>query len=262
MEDIKLPKLQDLPMDRVVSFHGRWVWGVTDLNKFEYLVDELKKVLAPGYYIGDHFISWINNNSLFEDKEFLSSYEKNLESESDQSIAWRRYILACSAYHCINLPGDFAEFGVWAGTGIKTVIDYLGGNKFPKKFWGYDTFDYNPVDGVLFEGQEHGLFERVKLRFKDYPQVELIQGLLPESLSQGSPEQLAYMHIDMNNATGEIAVLDHLFDRVVPGGIVVLDDYESSGMYREQKKEEDKWFEKRNYRVIPLPTGQGLVIKR
>jgi hypothetical protein len=262
MPDIKLPKLPELPMDTVISFESKWLWGVSDLKKFEELVCELKKLLEPGYYIGDHFISWVNNNSLFEDKEFVTAYEKNIASHSDEGIAWRRYILACSAYHCINLPGDFAEFGTWAGTGIKTVIDYLGGVQFPKTFWGYDTFDYSPIDGRHFEGQVDGFYEKVKERFKDYPQVRLIKGLLPESFIQGMPQELAYMHIDLNNFKGEIAVLENLFERLVPGGMVVLDDYESSGAYREQKKEEDRWFEQRNYRVLPLPTGQGLIIKR
>ena len=262
MPDIKLPKLPELPMDTVINFESKWLWGVSDLKKFEELVGELKKLLEPGYYIGDHFISWVNNNSLFEDKEFVTAYEKNIASHSDEGIAWRRYILACSAYHCINLPGDFAEFGTWAGTGIKTVIDYLGGVQFPKTFWGYDTFDYSPIDGRHFEGQVDGFYEKVKERFKDYPQVRLIKGLLPESFIQGMPQELAYMHIDLNNFKGEIAVLENLFERLVPGGMVILDDYESSGAYREQKKEEDRWFEQRNYRVLPLPTGQGLIIKR
>ena len=56
--------------------------------------------------------------------------------------------------------------------------------------------------------------------------------------------------------------LDALFDRVVSGGIIILDDYEWSGRYREQKQKEDQWFDKRQYRIFPLPTGQGLIIKR
>ena len=51
-------------------------------------------------------------------------------------------------------------------------------------------------------------------------------------------------------------------DRVVPGGMIVLDDYEWSSIYREQKRAEDRWFQQRGHRVFPLPTGQGFVIKR
>lgn len=44
--------------------------------------------------------------------------------------------------------------------------------------------------------------------------------------------------------------------------MIILDDYEWSMIYRPQKLAEDPWFEARGYRVMPLPTGQGLVIKR
>jgi hypothetical protein len=141
-------------------------------------------------------------------------------------------------------------------------MDYLGGPEFPKTFWGYDTFDYNPVAGHKFAGQEEGLFETIKQRFADYPRVNLIKGLLPDSFEQGAPEQVAYLHIDLNNAAGEIATLEVLFDRVVSGGMIILDDYEWAGVYRQQKQAEDPWFQARGYRVMPLPTGQGLILKR
>jgi predicted O-methyltransferase YrrM len=92
--------------------------------------------------------------------------------------------------------------------------------------------------------------------------VRLVKGLLPQSLEGNSPDKIAFLHIDLNSAEFEIAVLDALFDRVTPGGMVVLDDYEWSGQYRLQKMAEDAWFDARKYRVFPLPTGQGLVIKR
>jgi hypothetical protein len=43
--------------------------------------------------------------------------------------------------------------------------------------------------------------------------------------------------------------------------MIILDDYEWFA-YRSQKLAEDPWFDERGYRVMPLPTGQGLVIKR
>lgn len=256
------PKLPPLPMDKFINFSSETNWGVSDPVRFKVLMDEVKTLVSPPYYFGDNFFTWLRNNSAMEDVVFRNAWQSNIANSSDQALAWRRYILACAAYHCLNLPGDFAEFGVYRGTGVKTVIDYLGGTGFPKTFWAYDTFDYNPVQGHEFEGQEPGFFDKVKDRFKDYPQVKLIKGLLPDSFSQGMPESLSYMHIDLNNHAGEIAVLDALFDRLIPGGILILDDYEWAGAYRVQKKEEDQWFEKRQYRVFPIPTGQGLIIKR
>jgi predicted O-methyltransferase YrrM len=147
------------------------------------------------------------------------------------------------------------------GTAIKTVMDYVGGKSFPTTFWGYDTFDTNPT-GHQFQEQKLGMYERVLERFDGYEQVNLVKGLLPQSLEGNSPEKIAYLHIDLNSSEYEIAVLDALFDRVVPGGVIILDDYEWAGVYREQKIIEDQWFDARGYRVFPLPTGQGIVLKR
>jgi predicted O-linked N-acetylglucosamine transferase (SPINDLY family) len=263
--NMKLP--EHIPLDieqqsRVINFMVKTVWGLTDPARFYEIMEEALKLVVPGYYLGDNLMTWGRNNSLFDDAAFRKAWEDNIQNDADRAIAWRRYILACAAYHCAQLPGDFVECGVYRGTGIKTVIDYFGVKNFTKKFWGYDTFDYNPVGGHTFSGQEEGFFDEVKGRFSDYNQVHLIRGLLPDSLKDNSPEKISYLHIDLNSAQYEIAVLDALFDRVVPGGIIVLDDYEWSGVYREQKIKEDAWFAQFNYRVFPLPTGQGLVLKR
>jgi len=257
-----LPELDSLRMDAVMNFATHKYWGVSDPVRFKALMDEARSLVVSGHFLGDNLFTWGRNNSLFEDKPFRTAWESNLQNDADQAIAWRRYILACAAFHCSQLEGDFVECGVYTGTGIKTVMDYLGGPAFPRTFWGYDTFDYNPVAGHKFAGQEEGFFEKVQQRFADYPQVRLVKGFIPESFVHGCPDKVAYLHIDLNNAEGELAALEVLFDRLVPGGMLILDDYEWAGVYRAQKQAEDPWFAARGYRVFPLPTGQGFVIKR
>jgi predicted O-methyltransferase YrrM len=75
-------------------------------------------------------------------------------------------------------------------------------------------------------------------------------------------QRIVYLHIDLNHAPAEIAALDQLFDGVAPGGVIIFDDYEWGGVYRPQKIAEDAWRDARQYRVSPLPAGQGFVIKR
>lgn len=259
---MSLPKLSEISLTSVTNFSTDKSWGISDPVRFKALMDEAKSLVTPGYYFGDNLFTWGRNNSLFQDEAFRVAWGQNIQNDADQAIAWRRYVLAIAGFHCVQLPGDFVECGVYAGTGIKTVTDYLGGIDFPKQFWGYDTYDYNPVEGHSFAGQAPGFYETVKARFSDYPQVRLIQGLIPDSFKSGAPESVAYLHIDLNNAEGEIAALEYLFDRVVSGGVIILDDYEWAGMYRKQKMAEDVWFDKRGYRVMPLPTGQAILIKR
>ncbi|HSG22185.1 MAG TPA: hypothetical protein VLA64_04435, partial [Azonexus sp.] len=188
---MKLPKLSQLPMDRTINFSSQISWGISDPARFHALLDEASKLVAPGFYLGDNLFTWCRNNSAFEDEPFVTALTENIYNDSDEAIAWRRYILATFGYHCVQLEeGDFVECGVYSGSGIKTVIDYLGKETFPKLFWGYDTFDFNPVEGHAFPGQKEGFFEEVQKRFEGYPQVRLIKGLLPEALTGNSPEKI------------------------------------------------------------------------
>ncbi len=260
MKTRPLPALSPARAELIYNFDGQQSWGIRDPERFFALINEAKTLVEPGYYLGDNLFTWGRNNSLLDDERFRQAWFSNVQNSADQSIAWRRYLLVCAACHVWPMEGDFVECGVYLGSGIKTVIDYWGQENFDRRFWGYDVFDYNP-QGHVFAGQESGLYEQVCQRFAEYPQVRLIRGLLPESLAE-APEKIAYLHIDLNQAEPEIAVLEVLFDRVVSGGIIMLDDYEWAMIYRPQKMQEDPWFSQRGYRVWPLPTGQGMVIKR
>lgn len=260
---MRLPKLTRPSADVLKSFFFPVFWNTSD---DQYVTESMKTLatkVAPGSHFADNFFTWGRNNSMLEDDAFLAAWHNNVESAADRAIVWRRYILACAGYHCVQLEGDFVECGAYTGVGIKTVIDYLGGPEFPKTYWGYDLFEHTP-DMAHHAMPEHGpdLFERVRAKFSGYPNVKLVKGNIPAVFANDSPKKIAFLHIDLNEAPAEIAVLDHLFDRVVPAGMIVLDDYEWGGVYRAQKLAEDPWFEARGYRVMPLPTGQGLVFKR
>ena len=258
-----LPELGTPSADRVTNFFCPVFWAATDDPKMTALMQEASTRVAPAHHFADNFFTWARNNSMLDDAAFVAAWQANLESDSDKAIIWRRYILACAAYHCIQLDGDFVECGAYTGVGVKTVVDYLGGTAFPKDFWIYDLFEHD--EGMLHHAMPElgpGLFERVKRKFEAYPQVKVFKGEIPAVFDRQSPTAIAYLHIDLNQAPAEVAALEELFDRVVPGGIVILDDYEWAGPYRKQKLAEDPWFQARGYRVIPLPTGQGIVIKR
>jgi hypothetical protein len=259
----ELPALASPHAERVFNFFIPTFWMTTRPDAVTAAAKEIIGVAGAGHYFGDNLLTWGRNMSMLDDGPFVEAWKSNIESSSDEAIVWRRYVLACAAYHCVQLEGDFVECGAYTGVGIKTVVDYLGGKAFPKRFWGYDIFEHDA--SMLNHPMPElgaGLYQRVSSKFADYPQVKLVKGLIPQAFEGNCPDRIAYLHIDLNQAPAEIAALDHLFDRMVPGSILILDDYEWAGIYRTQKLAEDPWFEARRYRVMPLPTGQGLVIKR
>ncbi len=260
---IDLPKLRTPRLEELKSFFFPMFWGTADDEKVGEHVKAASELVAPGVHFADNFFTWARNNSMLDDDAFMKAWDANAESDADRAIIWRRYILSCAAYHCVQLEGDFVECGAYTGVGVKTVVDYLGGERFPKDFWIYDLFEHR--EWMLHHAMpEHGadLHDRVKMKFHSYPQVKICRGHIPEVFEGRSPKSIAYLHIDLNQAPAEIAALGALFDRVVPGGLIILDDYEWAGVYRGQKLAEDPWFEARRYRVFPLPTGQGIVVKR
>lgn len=260
--ELVLPKYTPPQRDQVGNHFVPLFYGTSNPDAVAAAAKEICTLGFGGSHFSDNLLTWGRNMSMMDDATFVWAWQSNAESEADRSIVWRRYVLACAAFHCVQLPGDFVECGAYTGVGMKTLMDYLGGQAFPKTYWGYDIFEHDasmlnhsmPAHGA-------GLYERVQKKFADYPQVRLVKGLIPQSFEGNCPDRIAFMHIDMNQAPAEIAALEHLFERMVPGAILILDDYEWSG-YREQKLAEDQWFDQRRYRVMPLPTGQGMVFKR
>ena len=260
---MNLPQLVPPARDDVQSFFFPLFWGVADPDAFTAQMRAALGHVSISLHCADNFVTWGRNNSMLSDAAFVAAWQANAESDADKAIVWRRYILACAGYHCVQLDGDFVECGAYTGVGAKTVIDYLGGVAFARRFWLYDLFEH--AAGMPHPAMpEHGpgLFERVRAKFAGYPQVEVVRGRIPEVFAAGAPDRIAFLHIDLNAAAAEVAALDALFERIVPGGLVVLDDYEWAGVYRGQKLALDPWFQQRRYRVFPLPTGQGFVIKR
>ena len=70
-----------------------------------------------------------------------------------------------------------------------------------------------------------------------------------------------FLHLDLNAGEAEIKALDTLFDRVNEGGIILLDDY-GRLEHNQLFSNHNDWFANKGYRILELPTGQGMVIKR
>ena len=102
--------------------------------------------------------------------------------------------------------------------------------------------------------------ESVKANFSEWRNVALIEGSIPETLSQVHARKVAYLHLDMNCSPPEVAAASFFWDRLVAGAFILLDDYAYYG-YRAQKSAMDSFAATKRCRILSLPTGQGLLIK-
>jgi O-methyltransferase len=216
-----------------------------------------------GIFTGDNLITFGRNLGFFEDEKFVQAWRGMVETPVEEAIVWRLHVLAWAAKSVISrgVPGDFVECACYKGGTARLIADYTDFKDQDRTYYLYDLFEHK-ADMAHHAMPEHGqgLYERVQQRFVDMPNVKVTRGAVPQVLHEVAPQQVAFMHVDLNNAPAEIGALEVLFDRVSRGGILVLDDYGWLG-YRAQKLAEDPWLAARGYHVLELPTGQGLVFK-
>jgi hypothetical protein len=221
--------------------------------------------LFDNVFATDNLILLGRNLAYLGDKKFAQACERNATNDQERSLVLRLNTLTWAASEALRLPGDFVECGVWRGFCSAVIADYLDFARVPKRFYLYDTFDGIPPQ---YDSEGHDapayhetdLHESVVQRFARYANVQVVRGTVPDSLAQAVPERIAFLHLDMNSSTAEIAALEVLFDRVTPGGFVIFDDYGWSG-YQAQQVAEDAFMQARGHRILELPTGQGLLIK-
>lgn len=215
-----------------------------------------------GIFAGDNLFTFHRNLSFLDDEKFMTAFNKHASTDVEKSILWRLHTVAWGAFNGMRLDGDFVEIACYKGTTARIVCDYLNFAAHPERsYYLYDLFEHD-TSMQHHSMPEHGqtLFQQVKQRFSDTPNAIVTQGKVPDILAEVAPKKIAFMHLDLNNADAEIGALEVLFDRMVPGAVMVLDDY-GWLVYREQKLAEDPWLAKRGYRIMELPTGQGLLVK-
>ena len=104
-------------------------------------------------------------------------------------------------------------------------------------------------------------FQKVSDSFKNYKNIKVIKGYVPDVLNTQPLDKISYLSIDMNNAKAEIGAINFLWSKLSRGGVVVLDDYAYGEDFRDQKDAWDDFAHENDFTILSLPTGQGLIIK-
>lgn len=159
---------------------------------------------------------------------------------------------ACHAIEDAALPGIFLEAG--CGLGGSAILIALLKNKTRPLFL-YDVFGMIPPPGdedaadvhdryrIIAEGKSKGiggdtyygyvadLQDAVTANLRHFGvgcedhNVTLVKGLLQDTLHVH--QSIAFAHIDVDWYEPVTTCLERIFPRLVPGGIMILDDYDS-----------------------------------
>lgn len=223
-------------------------------------------------YSQDLLITY-NNSDFMVDKRFANAYQQgkktdiyNLMGGSD--IHWRVHVLCWAAQNVSTLDGDFVECGVNTGIFSRAIVEYLQFENLKKFFFLLDTFQgLDPKYSTTKEIEKtltqnyFDVYEITKNTFLKYSNVKLIKGSVPETLEQVKTNKIAFLSIDMNTVIPEIAALEYFWDKIVIGGVIILDDYGYGNNYMEQKLAHDEFAKSKGVEILTLPTCQGLIIK-
>jgi SAM-dependent methyltransferase len=219
----------------------------------------------------------VHNHEFMDDPRFQRAYARGVQAAGeDYHWHWRVHVGLWAAATASTLEGDFVECGVNRGFLSSAIMDYLDWDIRGKHFYLLDTFagiderylsDQDKMGGAMEKNQaqlDSGFYvrgvESVRRNFAQWRNVSIIEGAVPETLSQVGSKKVAFLSLDMNCSTPEVAALEFFWDRLVPGALILMDDYAYHG-YRSQFVAMNALARRKGAEVLSLPTGQGLMVK-
>lgn len=166
-----------------------------------------------------------------------------------------------------HIAGDFVECGVWKGGSMMAVArTLLRLNEPTRHLWLFDTFegmtvptaadwtiDDQPAERLLREDEAmrcEADLESVRQTVLGvgYPveNIHLVEGKVEDTIPGQAPQQIALLRLDTDWYESTRHELEHLFPRLVRGGVLILDDY---GHWQGARRATDEYFRQQN---IPM----------
>lgn len=160
------------------------------------------------------------------------------------------------------VDGTFVECGVWNG-GSAAVVGLGTKNDRNRQIWLFDSWEGLPEpteEDVSYQGKKgrvsmaNGsseervrelLFDKFKL---DQQKFHLVKGWFNDTIPvhENSIDKIALLHLDCDWYESVKFCLEHLYDKVVDGGVIFIDDY---GYWKGCKKAVDEFIANRNLNV-------------
>jgi len=222
---------------------------------------------SPYMYEGDG-IATKHFSPFLHDSGFQRRYETVAHTWPGSDNRWRLWVLTRSAIHCAPLDGSFAEFGVYRGGCTFMVLSECRPHP-NRSYFLFDTFAGIPSSRLTPQEVQAGFGGRladastaeVQERLAQWKDViRLVPGDVFETLAATETGPLAFVHLDLNASAPTELALRYVWSRLVPGGMIVFDDY-GWVQYVDQKVLIDEFFKDKPDGLMALPTGQALCVK-
>jgi O-methyltransferase len=192
------------------------------------------------------------------------------------------FALVVAARHVCDhaIAGDVVECGVWRGGSMQAIARVLGARgDTGRELHLFDTFEGMPppTDEDVRQGGPPaaellrtrprtakvwavaGLDDvRAGMAQTGYPaqRVHYHQGLVEDTIPAGAPERIALLRLDTDWYASTRHELEHLYDRVPAGGVVIVDDYD---YWEGSRKAVDEFVAATGARLLLAPMGSGRI---
>ncbi|MER7202174.1 methyltransferase [Streptomyces sp. CB01635] len=190
------------------------------------------------------------------------------------------FILATRHIVRHNIPGDIVECGVWRGGSMQACAKtLLSQGDTERGLYLFDTYegmtppteedlrrDGKSAEELLAaQGKDRPIWavatlDDVKSGFQDVPypadRLHFVQGRVEDTVPRQAPEQISILRLDTDWYASTKHELDHLYDRLVPGGVLLIDDY---GYWQGSRQAVDEFLEKTGERLLLLRMDEGRI---
>jgi len=176
------------------------------------------------------------------------------------------YRLAKEINNMSPIPGDIVECGVFNG-GSAAVMAYAGlqQSKIRRDIWLFDSFGGLPrpsekdhLDAWNWVGECRGDPQKVEKLFRDLhihnSRYHVVRGWFENTFPSACTKikQISLLHLDVDWHESTKVCLEHFYDKVAPGGFVVIDDY---GYWSGCRIAVDDFIAKRDLKVKLIRAG-------
>lgn len=222
----------------------------------------------------EHEIPWKNDLKFQKTNEIIKqtfTHEgvNNLPDIDIDILLWRHWNVSFCIRYVLKftnpINSNFVECGVASGLSAFFALSEL--KNTPCTFHLYDSWGIMKSEYLLDSEQEHvGDYEYQNIQntkknlklFSD--KIKYHIGYIPETLDNSAPNEISYLHIDVNSAKTTNEILEFFYPKLVAGGIILFDDYAWTS-YNETRTITDKFLDNKNGVMFISPTGQAIFFK-